>query len=118
MDFTVRAFLCINRNMKELQKDEQLMTALSTVVDPELHLPITEMGLIYGARLLKDGTAKITMTLTTIGCPLIDVIQDDITKALTDISAVKEVDIELTFDPPWSPDMMSEEARIEVGLPV
>jgi len=104
--------------MKELQKDKSLMKALSSVEDPELHLPITEMGLIYGAQLEKDGTAKITMTLTTIGCPLIDVIQDDIKSALKNVKRVKNVTIELTFDPPWSPEMMSEEARIEVGLPV
>lgn len=104
--------------MEELQKEKSLIKALSSVEDPELHLPITEMGLIYGAQLEKNGTAKITMTLTTIGCPLIDVIQDDIKGALKDVKKVKDVTIELTFEPPWSPEMMSEEARIEVGLPV
>ncbi len=104
--------------MEKYTKDTNLITALSTVQDPELHLPITEMGLIYGAEIDKKGLAKITMTLTTIGCPLIDVIQDDIKAALKNITGVKDISIEITFEPPWNPDMMSEEARIEVGLPV
>lgn len=104
--------------MKKYTKNKKLIAALRAVEDPELHLPITEMGLIYGAQLTKDGIAKITMTLTTIGCPLIDVIQDDIKNALTTLEDVNDIDIDITFDPPWSPDMMSEEARAEVGLPV
>jgi len=99
-----------------MKKDDTLMTALATIIDPELHIPITDLGLVYGAELKKDGTADITITLTTIGCPLYDVIHDDIVAAVEKVKSVKEVKVELTFDPPWSVEMISEEAKIELGL--
>ena len=101
----------LTNTMAKLKKDRKLMEALATIIDPELHIPITELGLIYGAELKKDGAADITITLTTIGCPLYDVIHDDITAAIKKIDGVTEVKIELTFDPPWSVDMISEESK-------
>ena len=97
------------------KRDPELMVALSAIIDPELFVPITEMGLIYGAE-MKGSTAKILMTLTTIGCPLFDVIQADIEKELKKIDTVENIDIELTFDPPWHAGMLSEAAQIELGL--
>ena len=101
--------------MIELTKDKTLMEALSTINDPELFIPITDLGLVYGAE-LKKGVAEITITLTTIGCPLYDVIHDEIKDALQKVNGVDDVNIELTFDPPWSVEMISEEAKIELGL--
>ncbi len=92
------------------------MRALATVMDPELDLPITAMGLVYGAQLQDDGTAAITLTLTTVGCPLYETIRDDITRALLRVDGVRDVVIDLVFDPPWSPAMMSDAAKAEVGL--
>lgn len=95
------------------------MLALTAVIDPELFIPITDMGLIYGAHLEQKeskNTALITMTLTTIGCPLFDVIKKDIEEVLYGIDGVEDVHIELTFDPPWHTGMMSEETRLDLGV--
>jgi len=103
-------------NLPDLERDDKIMKLLSDVIDPELGIPITDMGLIYEAKLDKD-TAKIKMTLTTVGCPLFGVIQSDIEeKLLNSDLGIKKVDIELTFDPPWHPGMMSEEKRLEMGM--
>jgi len=99
-----------------MKKDPQIIKKLDAVIDPELNIPITEMGLIYGARYLDDENIKITMTLTTIGCPLYDVIKDKIIQVLTNDGQIKNVEIELTFDPPWTPEMMSDGAKMEIGF--
>jgi len=92
------------------------MQKLNAVIDPELNLPITEMGLVYGAEFSDEETIKITMTLTTIGCPLYDVIKDNIIQVLKDDEKIKEVEIELTFDPPWNPEMMTDSAKMDIGF--
>ena len=99
-----------------MKKDPQIIKKLDAVIDPELNIPITEMGLVYGARYLDDENIKITMTLTTIGCPLYDVIKDKIIQVLTNDGQIKNVEIELTFDPPWTPEMMSDGAKMEIGF--
>ena len=101
--------------LPDMKRDPKLLDALSVILDPELHVPITEMGLIYGA-VIKKKTAHITMTLTTIGCPLYDVIKDSIETELGKLASVEKIDIELTFDPPWHAGMLSESAQIELGL--
>ena len=92
------------------------MTALATVKDPELDLPLTEMGLIYDVRVGDDGYVTVVMTLTTIGCPLYDVIRADIEHAVRSVDGVTDVTVDLTFDPPWDPSMMTPSARASVGL--
>ncbi len=94
------------------------MQKLDSVIDPELNLPITEMGLVYGAEHIDEENIKITMTLTTIGCPLYDVIKDNIIEVLKEDKKIKnvEVEIELTFDPPWNPEMMTDSAKMEIGF--
>lgn len=98
-----------------MTKDQELFKKLDTVIDPELQLPITDMGLIYGIE-QKNNTVKVTMTLTTIGCPLYDVIHDDIVTALKKDPTIIDVEVELTFDPPWNPDMMTDAAKMEIGF--
>ncbi len=90
--------------------------ALARVIDPELNIPITDMGLVYGIDIRDDTTAVITITLTTIGCPLYETIHEDITRAVKAIPGIKDVEIDLTFDPPWHPEMMSDSAKAELGL--
>lgn len=104
--------------LPEHKRDEHLMSLLATVDDPDLHIPITSMGLIYGATFKSDksGKAEILMTLTTVGCPLFDVIKKDINDALLADDKVSDTDIELTFDPPWHPGMMDEETQAEMGF--
>lgn len=95
---------------------DAIRTALDAVMDPELHISITSMGLVYDIVVDADGTVHITMTLTTIGCPLFDTIHDAIRTAVMAVPGATGVDVDLVFDPPWTPDMMSPETRAEVGL--
>jgi len=97
---------------------EKVLAALSTVLDPELQVDIVSLGLIYKVELPTKDKVKITMTLTTPGCPLAPIIDDMVRQSLFGVLKDVEQDLEvvLTFDPPWVPDMMSEEVRLELGL--
>lgn len=99
-----------------MKKDEKLLKLLEQVIDPELNLPITDMGLVYGAEIDKNKIAQITITLTTIGCPLADVICDDIKNVLAKDKNIKNVKVKITFDPPWTPSMMSDSAKMDLGF--
>lgn len=103
--------------MKQLTKDK-VFAALSTVLDPELQVDIVSLGLIYKVEILPKNKVRITMTLTTPGCPLAPLIDDMVRQSLFGVMEDVEQDLEivLTFDPPWVPDMMSEETRLELGL--
>lgn len=98
-----------------MKKDEKLLKLLEQVIDPELNLPITDMGLIYGAE-IENKTAKITITLTTIGCPLADLICDNIKNILIKEGNIDKVEVEITFNPPWTPSMMSDSAKMDLGF--
>lgn len=90
--------------------------ALATILDPELGLDLVTLGLIYDVRI--DGRqVAIRLTLTTPGCPLIGTIVDDVRRAVLGIGPVDRVNVDLTFDPPWTPERMSDEAREQLGLP-
>lgn len=93
-----------------------VLNQLHQVLDPELGVSIVALGLIYSVSLSKDGVCRITMTLTTIGCPLFGQIQKEIEDRVMEVPEVNEVKIDLTFDPPWSPEKMSPEAKIQLGL--
>ncbi len=88
---------------------------LKLVMDPELGVSIWDLGLIYEITISQEGIALITMTLTTIGCPLFPVIQKDIEDRLMEIDGVEEAKIDLVFDPPWTPEKMNEDAKIRLG---
>jgi metal-sulfur cluster biosynthetic enzyme len=90
--------------------------ALDTVLDPELGISVVQMGLIYKTELDKKGNVRILMTLTTIGCPLADLIVDLIKGKVSSIKGVKRVLIDLTFEPPWTPDRMSKKAKKQLGF--
>ncbi len=94
---------------------EDIRKKLTEVLDPELFLSIVDLGLVYDIQ-VQDATAIITMTLTTIGCPLFDTIQADIRKAVLSLPDISDVKVELTFDPPWDYDKMSESAKAELGI--
>jgi metal-sulfur cluster biosynthetic enzyme len=87
--------------------------ALKAVIDPEIGLNIVDLGLVYGTE-VTDGVAHVTMTLTTMGCPLTELLHQQCTLVLTRLPNVDDVDVEFTFSPPWTTDMMSEEAREEL----
>jgi metal-sulfur cluster biosynthetic enzyme len=96
--------------------EEQIRAKLKLVLDPELGVSILDLGLIYAVVVNKEGVCTITMTLTTIGCPLFAQIQKEIEDRVMEVPEVNEVKVDLTFDPPWTPDMMSEESKIQLGL--
>ncbi len=95
---------------------EELVTeALKEVYDPELHYNIVDLGLVYDVG-VKDGSVHILVTLTTPACPIGPMIIEQIQENVGLLPGVKDVDVEITFDPMWSPDMMSDEARADLGL--
>lgn len=95
---------------------EQVTEKLREVLDPELGVSIVDLGLIYEILISHDGTCVITMTLTTIGCPLFGQIQKSIEDKVMEVEGIEDVSIDLTFDPPWTPEKMTESAKIELGL--
>ncbi len=95
----------------------QVRTALQNVIDPELGISIVDLGLIYEVSFPTETTVKILMTLTSMGCPLFGTIQNDMTKALEVLGYTPEqIEIELTFDPPWNQERISETAKAELGI--
>ena len=93
---------------------EEILEKLKSVEDPEIGVNVVDLGLIYELE-VNDGDVRIKMTLTTIGCPLAYWLLGKVKEAVESIPGVKNVDIYLTFDPPWNPDMMSEEAKKKLG---
>ncbi len=94
---------------------EEVVEALRAVEDPELGMDIVELGLFYDAQL--DGAnVKVTYTLTSMGCPAGQMIEEDIERVLHEIPGVGEVESELTFDPPWTPERMSDDAKFILGF--
>ena len=89
---------------------------LKTIPDPELGISIVDLGLIYGVKIDDSGKVTVTMTLTTIGCPLFSLMSEPIKSALRELKGVTDVDVDLTFEPPWSPEKMNEEAKIRMGF--
>jgi len=94
---------------------EEILEALKEVYDPEIPVDIVNLGLIYDVK-IEDGKVKILMTLTAIGCPVGPLIVDMVKLRLLKLEEVNEVEVELTFDPPWTPDRMSEEAKKKLGM--
>ncbi|MCA1056759.1 metal-sulfur cluster assembly factor [Rossellomorea aquimaris] len=95
---------------------DNLMGALEQVVDPELGIDIVNLGLVYDVDLDEEGKATVTMTLTSMGCPLAGTIVDQVKAALSDIPEVKETEVDIVWNPPWSKDKMSRYAKIALGI--
>ena len=96
--------------------DEKVVKMLKTVFDPEIPVDIYNLGLIYGIDLDDDGNLHIDMTLTAPNCPAADFIIDDARIKLESIDGIKSVDIRIVFEPEWTKDMMSEEAKLDLGF--
>lgn len=101
--------------MKILSKDV-LLEQLKNVPDPELGISIVDLGLVYDVTIDKNGLATVLMTLTTMGCPLFELIAGPVKEELKKLQGVKDVTVDLTFDPPWSMEKISEEAKVKLGL--
>jgi len=95
---------------------KQVFEKLKTVIDPELGVNIVDLGLIYGVEISKQNLIKIKMTLTSPGCPLAGMIDSMIREAVRVLDVKAKIKLELVWDPPWIPDMISEEAKAELGL--
>ncbi len=97
-------------------EEKQIVEALRDVYDPEIPINVYDLGLIYEINIRDDGGIKILMTLTSPTCPTADYIKEMIEDAVRGVDGVKSVEIELTFEPLWSPERVSAEAREELGL--
>jgi metal-sulfur cluster biosynthetic enzyme len=95
---------------------DNLMGALEQVVDPELGIDIVNLGLVYGVDMDDNGVTTVTMTLTSMGCPLAGTIVDQVKAALSDIPEVKETEVDIVWNPPWSKEKMSRYAKIALGI--
>lgn len=89
---------------------------LKGVYDPEIGVNVVDLGLVYDADVSESGDVLVTMTLTSLGCPLGPVIVQEVTNALKELPGLGEVDVKLVWSPPWSPEMMSEDAKDELGI--
>ena len=95
---------------------ENIIKALKTVFDPEIPVDIYELGLVYDVQISEDGDVKVVMTLTTPNCPVAESLPQEVKEKVAAVENVKSVDLELTFEPSWNKDMMSEEAKFELGI--
>ena len=99
--------------MKKIEK--KVWAELKKVLDPELNVSLIDLGLIYKVK-VKDDQAIITMTLTTIGCPLFGLMQQQIEDQIKELKEIKAVEVKLVFEPPWDMEMMSQEAKEQLGM--
>ena len=96
--------------------EEKIVKMLRTVYDPEIPVNVYDLGLIYNVEVDDEKNVKIEMTLTAPNCPAADFIVEDVRMKIESIEDVKSVDIQLVFEPEWDKDMMSEEAKLELGF--
>ena len=95
---------------------EKIVRVIKTIFDPEIPVDIYELGLIYDVMVNEDYEVKILMTLTTPNCPVAETLPLEVEEKVKSINDVKDAEVEITFDPPWSQDLMSEEAKLELGM--
>ena len=98
------------------QLGEEIVKVLKGIYDPEIPVDIYELGLIYDVMVNTDNEVKILMTLTSPNCPVAESLPQEVEEKITKIDGVKAAEVEITFDPPWSRDLMSEEAKLELGM--
>ena len=96
--------------------ETKILKVLRTIYDPEIPVNIYDLGLIYEILVDEAGKAGITMTLTAPGCPMADQIMSDVRQKVATIEGVSEVEVNLTFNPPWTQDRMSDAAKLELGF--
>ena len=95
---------------------EKIVLVIKTIFDPEIPVDIYELGLIYDVFVNEDLEVKILMTLTTPNCPVAETLPVEVEEKVMSIDEVKSASVEITFDPPWSKDLMSDEAKLELGM--
>ena len=104
-----------NKNNTE-DLGEKIVKELKLIFDPEIPVDIYELGLIYDVFVNEDNEVKILMTLTTPNCPVAETLPQEVEEKIKSLDDVKTAEVEITFDPPWTKDLMSEEAKLELGF--
>lgn len=102
--------------MNRQRIEDDIQAAIKTVYDPEIPVDIWELGLIYGVEVEDDGMAKITMTLTSPMCPVAGSMPLEVQEKVAGVDGVTDVDLSLVYDPVWTKDLMSEEAKLELDM--
>jgi FeS assembly SUF system protein len=105
-----------NKKNNSVPIGDEIVKVLKSIFDPEIPVDIYELGLIYDVFVNEDNDVKIVMTLTSPNCPVAESLPQEVKEKVSSINLVNEVEIEMTFEPPWSKDLMSEEAKLELGL--
>lgn len=100
----------------KMELEKSIISALKTVFDPEIPVNIFDLGLIYEVNVKEDFEVEIIMTLTAPNCPVADSMPNEVNEKIKALDGVKNVHVELTFEPPWDKDMMSEEAKLDLGF--
>lgn len=95
---------------------EKIVRVLKTIYDPEIPVDIYELGLIYDVMVNADDEVKILMTLTTPNCPVAESLPQEVEEKVRSMDEVSDCEVEITFDPPWTQELMSEEAKLELGM--
>ncbi len=95
---------------------EKIIDVIKTIYDPEIPVDIYELGLIYDVLVNENFDVKILMTLTSPNCPVAETLPVDVEDKVKTINGIKSVEVEITFDPPWTQDLMSDEAKLELGI--
>ena len=98
------------------QLGEKIVNVLKSIYDPEIPVDIYELGLIYDVFVNEDYDVKVLMTLTTPNCPVAETLPLEVEEKIKSLNEVKSAVVEITFDPPWTQDLMSEEAKLELGM--
>ena len=109
-------YFCVMNDDERLRITEKTVELLKTVYDPEIPVDVYSLGLVYKIDVDDDAVVHIDMTLTAPNCPASDFIMEDIRLKIESIDGVSSADLQLVFEPEWNADMMSEEAKLELGL--
>ena len=94
----------------------EVIKVLKTIYDPEIPVDIYELGLVYDVQLSDEGDARVLMTLTTPNCPVAESLPNEVQEKVGEIEGIVKASVEITFEPAWTKDMMSEEAKFELGM--
>ncbi|CAD5257847.1 MULTISPECIES: SUF system Fe-S cluster assembly protein [Imperialibacter] len=105
-----------NQNQQEADLKEKVIAAIKTVYDPEIPVDVYELGLIYEISIFPVNNVFVSMTLTSPSCPSAEAIPSEVKAKIEEVEGVNDVEVELTFDPPFTQDMMSEAAKLELGF--
>lgn len=102
---------------KELEElGDKIVRVIKTIYDPEIPVDIYELGLIYDVFISEESNAKVLMTLTSPNCPVAEILPAEVAEKIKTIDEINDCEVEITFEPAWTQDMMSEEAKLELGM--